>query len=50
MLSLGVAAAGLALARLILAQFFLAERADHATALLLAGGLFTIALAAVVSD
>jgi hypothetical protein len=45
MLSFGVAVAVLAL-RLL----FLAERADRATALLLAGSLFTIALAAVVSD
>ncbi len=50
MLSVGIAAAGLALARAIIAPLFLAERADHATALLLAGGLFTIAIAAVVDD
>ena len=50
MLSLGTAAAGLALARLIFAPLFLAEQADHATAVLLAGGLFTIAIAAVVRD
>jgi hypothetical protein len=46
----GIAAAGLALARTVSAPLFLAERADHATALLLAGSLFTIALAAVVND
>ena len=50
MLSLGTAAAGIALARFAFAPLFLAERADHATALLFAGGLFTIALAAVVRD
>lgn len=50
MLSLGTAAAALALARLIFAPLFLAAPADHATALLLAGGVFTIALAAVVRD
>ena len=37
-----------ALGRFLLAPLFLAERADGATGLLLAAGLFTIAIAAVV--
>jgi hypothetical protein len=47
-LSLGLAAVCVALARLMLAPLFLAERADGATGLLLGAGLFTIAIAAVV--
>ncbi len=47
-LSLGFAAVCVAFARLLLAPLFLAERADGATGLLLAAGLFTIAIAAVV--
>ena len=49
-LSLGVAAICVALARPSLAPLFLAERADGATSLLLAAGLFTIAIAAVVRN
>jgi hypothetical protein len=46
-LSLGFAAVCVALARLSFAPLFLAERADGATGLLLAAGVFTIAIAAV---
>ena len=46
--SFGFAAVFVALARLVFAPLFLAERADGATGLLLAAGLFTIAIAAVV--
>lgn len=45
---LGFAAIDAALARAAPAPLFLAERPDGATALLLAAGLFTIAIAAVV--
>ena len=48
MASLGFAAVCVALARLASAPFLLAEGADGATGLLFAGGLFTIAIAAVV--
>ena len=48
MASLGFAAVCMALARVAFAPLFLAERADGATGLLLAAGLFTIAIAAVV--
>lgn len=47
-MSLGFAAVCAAFGRFALAPLFLAERADGATGLLLAGGLFTIAIAAVV--
>jgi hypothetical protein len=47
-LSLGFAAICSALARLMLAPLFIAERTDGATGLLLGAGLFTIAIAAVV--
>lgn len=49
-LSLGFAAGCVALARLLSAPLFLAERADGATGLLVAAGLFTIAIAAVVRN
>ena len=48
MASLGFAAVCVALARLAFAAPFLTERAKGATGLLLAAGLFTIAIAAVV--
>jgi hypothetical protein len=48
LLSLGLAAVCIALARLALTPPFIAERADGATGLLLGAGLFTIAIAAVV--
>ncbi len=47
---LGFAAIDAALARAAPAPLFLAERPDGATALLLAAGLFTIAIAAVVRN
>ncbi|HEY3622332.1 MAG TPA: hypothetical protein VGL12_08030 [Roseiarcus sp.] len=47
-ISLGFAAIFIALGRFLFAPLFLAERADGATAILLAAGLFTIAIAAVV--
>jgi hypothetical protein len=47
---LGVAAVSMALAGAILAPRLLAEPLDRATALMLAGSLFTIAIAAVVRD
>jgi hypothetical protein len=47
-LSLGFAAVGAALARLVFAPLFLAERVDGAIGLLLGVSLFTIAIAAVV--
>jgi hypothetical protein len=47
-LSLGLAVVCVALARLAFAPLLLSERADGATGLLLAAGLFTIAIAAVV--
>jgi hypothetical protein len=47
-LSLGFAAASIAFGRFLLPTLVLAERADSASGLLLAGGLFTIAIAAVV--
>jgi hypothetical protein len=47
MASLGFAAVFVALARLMFAPLFLAERADGATGLLLGAGLFTIVIAAV---
>ena len=46
--SLGFAAIFLALGRFLFAPAFLAARADGATRILLAAGLFTIAIAAVV--
>jgi hypothetical protein len=49
-LSLGVAAAALALAGVFFAPRLLAEPPDRTTALMLAGSLFTIAIAAVVRD
>jgi len=48
MASLGFAAVCVALARLPFATLFLTERTKGATGLLLAAGLFTIAIAAVV--
>jgi hypothetical protein len=48
MTSLGFAAVCLALARREFAPLFLSERADGTTGLLLGGGLFTTAIAAVV--
>ena len=47
-ISLGFAAIFLAVGRFLFAPAFLAERADGATRILLAAGLFTIAIAAVV--
>ncbi len=47
-LSLGFAAVCVAFGRFLFAPLFLAERASGATGLLLAAGLFTIAIAAVV--
>jgi hypothetical protein len=47
-LSLGLAAIFVALGRFLFAPALLAERADGATRILLAAGLFTIAIAAVV--
>jgi hypothetical protein len=47
-ISLGFAAIFVALGHFLLAPLFLAERADGATGVLLAAGLFTIAIAAVV--
>jgi hypothetical protein len=47
-ISLGFAAIFVALGRFLFAPAFLAERADGATRILLAAGLFTIAIAAVV--
>ncbi len=47
-LSLGIATLGVALLRIALAPLFLAETADRATVLLLASGVFTIAIAAVI--
>ena len=47
-ISLGFAAILVAFARFLFAPAFLAERADGATRILLAAGLFTIAIAAVV--
>jgi hypothetical protein len=44
----GFAAICVAITRFLLAQLFLDERVDGATGLLLATGLFTIAIAAVV--
>ena len=46
--SFGFAAIFIALGRFLFAPLFLAGRADGATGLLLAAGLFTIAIAAVV--
>jgi hypothetical protein len=46
MASLGYAAVCVALARLAFTTLFLAERANGATGLLLAAGLFTTAIAA----
>ena len=48
MLSLGITAMSLALLRVALAPLFLAEPSDRATILLLASGVFTIAIAAAV--
>jgi hypothetical protein len=47
-LSLGFAAVCVAFGRFLFASLSLAERADGATGPLLAAGLFTIAIAAVV--
>ena len=47
-ISLGFAATFVALGRFLFAPAFLAERADGATRILFAAGLFTIAIAAVV--
>ena len=47
-ISLGFAAIFVALGRFLFAPAFLAERADGAIRILLAAGLFTIAIAAVV--
>jgi hypothetical protein len=47
-ISLGFAAIFLALGRFLFAPAFLTERADGATRILLAAGLFTVAIAAVV--
>ena len=49
-LSLGFAAVCLALGRFLAAPSVLAERAGGATSLLLAVGLFTIAIAAAVGE
>lgn len=47
-MSLGFAAILVASGRFLFAPLFLTERADGATGILLAAGLFTIAIAAVV--
>ena len=47
-LSLGFGAIFVGLGRFLFAPAFLAERPDGATRILLAAGLFTIAIAAVV--
>jgi hypothetical protein len=47
-ISLGFAGIFVALGRFLFAPLFLAGRADGATGILLAAGLFTIAIAAVV--
>jgi hypothetical protein len=47
-ISVGFAAIFLALGRFLVAPAFLAERADGATRILIAAGLFSIAIAAVV--
>jgi hypothetical protein len=47
-ISLGFAAIFVALGRFLFAPAFLAERADGATRVLLAAGLFTMAIAALV--
>jgi hypothetical protein len=47
-ISLGFAAIFVAAGRFLFAPLFLAGRADGATGILLAAGLFTIAIAAVV--
>jgi hypothetical protein len=47
-ISLGFAGIFVALVRFLFAPLFLAGRADGATGVLLAAGLFTIAIAAVV--
>ena len=47
-ISLGFSSIFLGLGRFLFAPAFLAERADGATRILLATGLFTIAIAAVV--
>jgi hypothetical protein len=47
-LSLGLAALCVALARLVFAPLFLADRVDGTIGLLLGASLFTIAIAAVV--
>ena len=47
-ISLGSAAIFVALGRFLFAPFSLAGRADGATGILLAAGLFTIAIGAVV--
>ena len=47
-ISVGFAAMCFAISRFLVARLFLAERADGAIGLLLATGLFTIAIAAVV--
>ena len=47
-ISLSFAAISVALGRFLFTPAFLAERADGATRVLLAAGLFTIAIAAVV--
>jgi hypothetical protein len=47
-ISVGFAAMWVAISRFLLVGLFLAERVDGAIGLLLATGLFTIAIAAVV--
>jgi hypothetical protein len=47
---LGFATIFVALGRILFAPAFLTERADGATRILLAAGLFTIAIAAVVRN
>jgi hypothetical protein len=49
-ISLGFAAIFAALGRFLFAPLFLAGRVDGATGILLAAGLFTIAIAAVVRN
>jgi hypothetical protein len=46
--SIGFAAISVALGRFLFAPLFLAGDADRATRILLAAGLFTVAIAAVV--
>ena len=50
MLTVGLAAVGVALGQVYFGPLFLADRDPGATGLLFGSGLFTIAFAAIVSD